>query len=258
MNVLITGGTGTLGSKFAQAASREGHTVRILSRRLRPPDHNDETEWAQADLATGEGVPEAVSGVHAVMHAATSPGFSAEKVDVQGTRRLIEASENAGIDHFMYPSIVGIDEIPFSYYQHKLKAERIIENSDVPHTILRATQFHAFVDQIISAAMRLPLVALLPTDFQVQSVAASEVAARLRQCLDEGASGRLPDFGGPKVSRVEDMARAWMRARQKLKRLIQLPLPGRTAQAFREGKNTNPNRKEGKITWDEWLGEPGS
>lgn len=253
MKVLVTGGTGTLGNKFVSAATDAGHAVRILSRRSHPENRQGETEWARADLATGEGVAEAVRGIDAVMHAATSPGFGAAKVDVEGTRRLVEISQAASVGHILYPSIVGIDKIPFSYYRHKLQAETIIEESSVPHSILRATQFHTFVDQIVSAAMRLPLVTLLPTDFRVQSVAASEVAQRLSRLLGEGASGRLPNFGGPEVAHLDEMASIWMDVKGKRKRVIRLPLPGRAAQAFRDGKNTDPNRKAGRITWRRWL-----
>lgn len=255
MNVLVTGGTGTLGSAFVDAAIEAGHSVRILSRRPRPENGTNDVEWAQADLATGDGMPEAISGADAILHAATSPGFRAAKVDVEGTRRLVEASHAAGVEHFIYPSIVGVDEIPFSYYRHKLEAERIVEESRVPHSILRATQFHAFVDQLISAAMRLPLLTLLPTDFLVQSVAASEVAGHLSRLLDGGASGRLPNFGGPEVHHLGDMASVWMEARRTQKQVVPLPLPGQMAQAFREGKNTDATRKEGSITWREWLNE---
>lgn len=253
MKILVTGGTGTLGNAFVKAVIDAGHQARVMSRRARPTRQLSGHEWSQADLATGEGISEAVSGVDAVMHGATSPGFGAKKVDVEGTRRLVEASAAAGVEHFIYPSIVGVDEIPFSYYQQKLKAEWIVEEGAVPYTILRATQFHAFVDQIISAGMRLPFVGLLPTDFQMQSVAAAEVAARLRRCLEEGPARRLEDFGGPEVLRIGEMARSWMQAREKQKWLLRLPLPGQTAKAFREGKNTNPDQTEGEITWREWL-----
>lgn len=253
VKVLVTGGTGTLGREFVRTATRSGHTVRILSRQARPKNQKSEIEWAQGDLASGEGLPEAVSGVDTVVHAATSPGFGSERVDVEGTRRLVSASEKAGVAHFLYPSIVGVDEIPLSYYRRKRTAERIVAEGKIPHTILRVTQFHPFVDQIISAAVRLPLVALLPTDVQIQSVATSEVAAHLSQQVGRGANGRLPDFCGPEVNRLGELAHVWMEVRGTRRRLVRLPLPGRTARAFREGKATNPTRREGSITWREWL-----
>lgn len=253
MRVLVTGGTGTLGSTFAKAAAEAGYTVRIMSRRPRPQDVPTGLEWASADLETGEGIDEAVSQVDAILHAATRPGLQSRNVDVDGTRRLVEAARAAGVAHVIYPSIVGIDEIPYRYYRHKLEAERIIAESGIPHTILRATQFHTLVDQVLAAASRIPFVIPLPTDFCMQSVAASEVALRLRQALADGAGGRLPDFGGPEVDSVGEMARAWMDVTKKHRCLVRLPLPGQTARAFREGKNTVPGQAQGELRWRTWL-----
>lgn len=253
MRVLVTGGTGTLGSEVVKAASEAGHIVRVMSRRTRPEGMFCGDEWVQADLTTGEGLAEAVRGVQVIVHSATSPGPSARTVDIEGTRYVLEAAYMADVGHFIYPSIVGIDEIPFSYYRHKLSAEQLVEAAKTPHTILRATQFHEFVDQVIAAAARLPVFAFLPTRFQVQSVAASEVAGRIADLVGEGARGRLPNFCGPEVARVGALADAWMKARDTYKRIVRLPLPGKTARAFREGKNTDASRKVGEITWSEWL-----
>ena len=153
MNVLITGGTGTLGVSLVAAAEAAGHTVRVMSRRPRSETEkkaSETAEWVRADLATGEGVADAVAGVDAVLHAATSPQSNTEAVDVDGTRRLVRAGDEAGVAHFVYPSIVGVDAIPLSYYRHKREAERIVERGDGPHTVLRATQFHTFVASICS------------------------------------------------------------------------------------------------------------
>ncbi|HKJ67642.1 MAG TPA: NAD(P)-dependent oxidoreductase [bacterium] len=255
MKVLITGGTGTLGSELVRAVTGTGHTVRIVSRRSRPENINDNIEFAQADLSTGEGVTEAVSGVSTIIHAATSPYSGALEVDVEGTRRLMAASEPNGVEHFIYPSIVGIEDIHFNYYRHKLEAEHIIQEGAVPYSILRGTQFHSLIDQFITALLRVPFVSPFPTDFQVQSVAARDMAGRLSRLLEEGPGGRLPNFGGPEVQQLREMARVWMAVRQQQKRVVRLPLPGQMASAFREGKNTDPNRKQGRTTWQEWLTE---
>ncbi|MFZ0543924.1 MAG: hypothetical protein WAM60_00705 [Candidatus Promineifilaceae bacterium] len=67
-------------------------------------------------MITGEGMAEAMNGVGTVIHAASSPFKNAQEVDVGGTRLLLGAAETAGIDQFVYISIVGIDKIPYSYY----------------------------------------------------------------------------------------------------------------------------------------------
>src|SRR5947208_17159226 len=114
MKVLVTGGTGSLGRPLVRAVNRAGHGVRVMSRRPRRASAAGDTEWAQADIASGDGVRAAVDGVDAVIHAATDPRRP-NAVDVGGTRHVIEAARSTGVRHIIYVSIVGIDEIPFPY-----------------------------------------------------------------------------------------------------------------------------------------------
>ncbi len=149
----------------------------------------------------------------------------------------------------MYVSIVGIEEIPLLYYHFKLQAERIVAQGEVPFSILRATQFHTFIDGLLSAAARFPLVMPL----QVQSVAPSEVAARLVRALGEGPAGRLLEFGGPEVMTLGQAAEQWRQIRGRAKRMIHLPIPGRVAAGFRAGKNVVRSGEHGTLRWLEWL-----
>jgi uncharacterized protein YbjT (DUF2867 family) len=252
MTSLITGGTGSLGRMLVRAVVLEGHAVRILSQRPRPPSDPTEVEWAHADLASGEGLQAAVEGAETVFHLASDVRHP-EAVDVTGTCRRVEAARAAGVAHLVFISIVGIDDIPTRYYKRKREAERIIELSGVPHSIQRATQFHSFVDTLLSKVSRVPFVIPPPTNFQFQSVDASEVAARLAQCLADGPQGRLSDFGGPEVLSFGEMAEAWMAVKGIRKTLIHLPLPGAAAAGLRAGKNTAPEGVRGLIRWREWL-----
>ncbi|HKQ54225.1 MAG TPA: hypothetical protein VJT74_17745, partial [Pyrinomonadaceae bacterium] len=147
-----------------------------------------------------------------------------------------------------------IDRIPFSYYRRKLAAEKIIESSGLPHTTLRATQFHSLVASLIKAFARVPLLMPLPTEVKFQSVDAGEVAARLAECLVDGPAGRVTDFGGPEVLTLGRMAQTWMEVKGvRGKRIVRLPVPGKMAQAFREGRNTAPTGARGVKSWREWL-----
>src|SRR5919205_360241 len=250
MRVLVTGGTGLLGRALVRTAVGAGHAVRVLSRSARAATEG--VEYAVGDIAAGSGLGAALSGVEAVIHAASDPRRP-EEVDVGGTRRLVEAAGAAGVAHLVYVSIVGIDKIPVRYYRAKLEAERIVAASGVPHTVLRATQFHAFVAWLISKAARVPLVLPLPSGFKFQTADEAEVAARLVRCLAEGPRGRAEDFGGPEVLALDAMAAAWMEAAGVRKRLLRLPVPGAAARAFREGANTAPNGERGPVGWREGL-----
>lgn len=250
--VLVTGGTGVLGSELVQRLAAAGHTVRVMSRRPAPAGKRPELEWAQAQLLPPEGLAEAVAGVDAIAHCASSPLRKAREVDVDGTRRLLEAAREAGVSHFLYISIVGIERIPLPYYKVKLAAEKAIEESGVPYSILRAPQFHPFLDRILANLLRFP-VGFVPGFAKFQLMDAGEVADRMVAAIAAGPGGRLPDIGGPEVRSASDLARAWLKARGKRRLVLPLPTFGKVAAGFRAGFNCAPDSRDGRITWEQWL-----
>ena len=253
MRTLVTGATGTLGTALCPRLAAAGHEVRAASR---SPPADGTADWVELDLATGDGLAAAVRDVDVVVHAATAPTGDTEAVDVEGTRQLLDAAADAGVSNFVYPSIVGLDDIPFSYYEHKLAAERAIEESDVAHTILRATQFHEFLADIAETLSKLPMWPL-PTKLRIQPVAAGEVADVL---VDEAVSeprGRIPPMGGPEVHTVGELARRYRDEKSLRRPVVRLPIPTATFRAFRDGEATCPDRAVGAVTWEAWL-ESGS
>jgi len=263
---LVTGATGTLGSALVPRLSEAGHTVRAASRS--PPETTDRDagdpastggasaadKWVELDLETGAGIERAVENVDVVVHAASDPTGDSEVVDARGTERLVTAAETASVAHVVYPSIVRVDEIPYAYYEHKLAAERAFEASDVPETILRATQFHQFVDDVIGTVARWPLWPL-PTDFMGQPVDAREVAERVVEYAEGDPQGRVSPMGGPAVLTGREIVEAYREARGLRRLVVRLPIPGAAASEFRAGTNTCPENAVGATTWEAWLAE---
>jgi uncharacterized protein YbjT (DUF2867 family) len=248
---LVTGATGILGRGVRPRLADAGYTVRGASR---SPPGGAADEWVELALPDGPSLDEAVEDVDVIVHAASDPRGDSEAVDVRGTERLLAAAAAADVDHFCYVSIVGIDGIPYSYYQHKLAAERAVEDSAVPSTIVRLTQFHEFVDTLLGAVARLP-VWPLPTDFRIQPIAAAEAADAVVARATAEPAGRVPDTGGPEVLSVRELATAYRRARGYRRPIVRLPLPGSTAGSFRSGDATCPDRAVGTVTWESWLAD---
>ena len=92
--ILVTGGAGKLGRLVVKQLSAAGYSVRGMSRRASPGEDWPGAEWKQADLVTGEGLAEAVQGMDVVVHLAGKGNW---KVDFEGTRRLLEAAQEAGV-----------------------------------------------------------------------------------------------------------------------------------------------------------------
>jgi uncharacterized protein YbjT (DUF2867 family) len=216
--ILVTGGTGGLGRPVVEQLRAAEHQPRVLSRST------------GGDLDTGAGLDAALVGVDTVLHLATSRGTK----DSTQTRNLLAAAGSAGtVRHLVYISIVGVDEIPFPYYRDKVASERLIEESGIPFTILRATQFHDFIADFIRPLRRSPV--LLALDVAAQPIAIDEVAARLVELASGAPQGRAPDIGGPEQLTVRECVDAWQRAHGTRKPVWTLRIPGRTIAAFKRG-----------------------
>jgi uncharacterized protein YbjT (DUF2867 family) len=250
MNILVTGGTGALGRNVVKLLIDSGHHVRTLSRR---PGTGD--DWIRGNLATGAGLEAAVTGIEAVVHAASAT-VQPQKVhatDVLGTRRLLAMAREAGVSHVVYVSIVGIDGVSYPYYKGKLAAEAVMREGIVPWSILRATQFHPFMEFVLGTLSTVPRLALVPFNWQFQPVDAGEVAARLIEVVTAPPAGMLPDFGGPEVRDFKSIAESWLRARKLNKRLVNLWLPFKASRQVAEGRLTCPDHKNGAITFEQYL-----
>lgn len=253
--VLVTGGTGTLGRHLVPRLADAGYTVRIMSRRSSELAADSDLEWATADLASGTGLASATSDVDIVVHAASKPFppyRGPTSVDVRGTQRLVDHLESAAVETVIYTSIVGIDDIPYHYYQDKLEAESIIETSAVPETILRTTQFHELGNMVFEGYRWLP-VWPLATSLPLQPIAAAEVADRLTELVGESPGARVPDIGGPEVLTVGEAAETWKRAEGIRRPVVPLPQIGRTLTRIGAGDLTATDNPYGETTFVEWL-----
>ncbi len=243
--ILVTGGTGLLGSRVVEHLDARGARTRILS-------HSGRAGTIRGDLLTGEGLEQAVAGAGTAVHCASSP-TKTHQVDVGGTRRLLQAAGQAGVSHIVFISIVGVDLNPyFPYYRTKLEVERMVERSPLPWTILRATQFHDFVLRLIRILERLPVL-LAPKGVLLQPIDVSEVAGRLTELTLLEPLGHVPDVGGPEVRTFAELTRSYLEAAGRRRRVLEVPLPGKTARALREGAQLALDYRYGKLRWEEFL-----
>ena len=252
--ILVTGGTGTLGNLVVQLLRDAGHEVRVLSRRSH--DSENGVEFVTGDLATGEGIEVAVNGIETIVHLAGSA-----KGDEDKARNLVRAASQAEAQHLVYISVVGTEEIPvdsvvgrtmFGYFASKRAAEKVVADSGIPWTTLRATQFHQLMLTVAQGMTKLPVMPV-PAGFQFQPIDADEVATRLVELALGEPAGRVPDMGGPQVYDMADLLREYLRARNRRRLIMLVPLPGRAARAFRDGGNLAPEQALGHRTWEEFL-----
>jgi|SRR5215204_3380001 len=263
MKILVTGGTGHLGRVIVEQLKQEGNDVRVLARQ--PPD-DGAVEWAQGDLASGEGIQAAVSGVETVIHAATNSPVarrgtfrpldffrSPTDVDVEGTSALLRAAKDGSVDHFIHVSIVGLEHMArvTPYSRVKLEAEQVVRASALPWSIVRATPFYWLLDRMLAKMTRRPVV-LLPTNVRMQPVDSDEFAPFVAACVSDGHRGEREDFAGPQALTLRELAEQHMAARGRTRRIWNAPLPGRIASTLEAG-STSSGALRGTTSWAEWL-----
>ncbi|MBU8878854.1 SDR family oxidoreductase [Bacillus sp. FJAT-29790] len=248
MRILVTGSTGQLGLALLNQLKDSDNKIRMTSRRK--PEGFGDFEWVYSDLLSGEGLEEAVKDVEVIIHAATSPFKNSRFIEVSGLGKFLSKLQH--IKHFIYPSIVGIEEIPFKYYKLKYEAEELLKNSSIPYTILRATQFHGFVENLLLSK---PIFKryVIPGNIKFQSVDVSEFANHLIDLINIGPQGRTDDFGGPDIMTLKEMAELKIKINNETNKVLSISLPGKLYKSFFDGKNTNIIQKVGKTTFEEYL-----
>lgn len=255
--ILVTGATGNLGSNVVRQLLDRGQNVRAYARQPRPSIPASVPLY-QGDISVGSTLDEATRGVDVIIHCASlfQEGYA---TDLQGSRHLIEAAKANGTPHLVYVSIVGIDRSPFSYFQAKLAVEQMIEQSGLPYSILRVTQFHDFVLSTITSAVDEQTATItIPAETRFQSIDVSEVATALVALAEQPASGRVSDIGGPEVLTLEEMAESYLRVSHQhyvVRSEGPETFPGEYNDELRSDAKLVPDRAVGHITWESFLQE---
>jgi len=192
---LLTGGTGTLGTALRPGYETRATTFarRVDRRRQIATTTSTGSRWT---WPRERGSARRRRRRHRRPHGDCAAGDT-EAVDVRGTERLLEAAADADVSNVVYVSIVGVDEIPYSYYEQKHAVEQTVAESDIPSTIVRATQFHSFVADLLETASRLP-VWPLPTGIRLQPIDVGEVADAIVDHATLDAAGRVPISAVPR------------------------------------------------------------
>ncbi|WP_460600873.1 SDR family oxidoreductase [Flexivirga lutea] len=253
--VLVTGGTGTIGTQAVRELLRSGVPATVLTRV--PGRATTGAHEIEGDLATGSGLAAAVDGVHAVIHCASNAAQS-EQVDVDGTARLCAAlAEHNPTARLVHLSIIGCWDNPLPYYRAKAAAETAVTASGRPHVIVRATQIHELVHRLVASQFAGFGVGMRGLRFA--PVDARWLATQLVDlALDEALAPTPPmEYAGPELLSARELAVLTAHvAGRRAPRLLRLPAVGGTMRRFAEGSNLpGPQAIRGGATYAQWLAE---
>jgi len=233
--ILVVGATGTLGRKVTRLLLRGGTQVRAMTRVIAEADELKAlgAKPVRADLRDPESIEFAVRGARAVVAAAHSilgrRDSSSEIVDYTGHRTLIDLAKKAGVEHFVYTSVVGASpDHPMDFWRTKSRIERYLEESGMAYTIIRPTAFmemHAYelIGKQVLAGKRVMLFGRgrNPRNF----VAAEDVAKAINGALQLPAlRGEAIDMGGPENLTSHQVVEAFEKASGRKAKVSHIPL----------------------------------
>ncbi|MDQ1743059.1 MAG: hypothetical protein QOE23_1398 [Pseudonocardiales bacterium] len=246
MRVAVAGGTGLVGRHVMALLEQAGHEAVPLARSR------------GVDLTTGTGLDAALSGAEVVVDVSNVTTLSKKRsvrFFTDATTRLLEAGARVGVRHHVALSIVGIDRVGLGYYAGKLRQEELIRAANLPWTVLRATQFHEFAEQLLA---RSPGPLVLVPRMRVQPVAAREVAAQLVALALGPAVGMAPELAGPQVRELVELVRQVVSARGRRRLVVGLRVPGGAAAASGGLLPAGTDYTRGNQGFEEWLRSEGS
>jgi uncharacterized protein YbjT (DUF2867 family) len=211
--ILLTGGTGFVGGHVAHALRADGKPVRALVRDRRRAGKLEAwgVELVEGDVTDAASVRAASAGVDAVVHlVAIRQGRPEEfqRVMVGGTRNLLAAATDAGVQRFVHMSALGTteqtkDTVP--YYRAKWQMEQDVKTSGLPYVIFRPSFIFAADGGILPTFAKLarltPVTPIIGSGRQrIQPIWADDVAAYFVRALDEDAAvDRTFELGGPEA-----------------------------------------------------------
>jgi uncharacterized protein YbjT (DUF2867 family) len=246
MKIVIIGGTGRIGSKVVTCLRERGHKAVPAS-----PDSGVNT-------LTGEGVAEALNGADVVVDVSNSPSFedaAVLKFFTTSTTNLLAAEAAAGVGHHIALSIVGCDRLPDSgYLRAKAAQEKLIRNSSIPYSIVRATQFFEFFRSIADEATDGNRVRIAPVLFQ--PMAAADVAFAVCRVADGAPLNRIVEVAGPQQFRFDEFIELGLRALQDPRKVI--PDPHARYFGTELGERSlvpGADARLGEIRFEDWLAQ---
>jgi uncharacterized protein YbjT (DUF2867 family) len=249
--IAVTGATGRVGSHLVEILEQRGHEVVQIARSK------------GVDVVTGEGLDAALVGVETIIDAATSPTPNQEEATAFFTasaRNLQRAGSAAGAKRIVVVSIIGIDKFHSGYNAAKVVQEKTLLEGPLPVRIVRAAQFHEFVEPLLGWTIQ-DGVAHVP-EMRTQLVAARVVAETVADVAEESEieNGRITEVAGPQAERLVDVAAALFASRGDSIEIREtrgglLAQPGDPdAAAYAEGAALpNPGAKLAGPSFEQWL-----
>ena len=213
MKIVVIGGSGLIGSKLVSKLRDRGHEAVAAS------------PASGVNTVTGEGLAAAVDGALVVGDLSNSPSFEEAAVlefFQVSTGNLLAAETAAGVGHHLALSVVGSERLPDSgYMRAKVAQEKLIKDSQIPYSVVHATQFYEFIGRIADEATSGNTVRL--AHVLVQPMAAEDVAGAVADVTVGPPVNGIVEVAGPQQFYLDDLIRDTLRERHDAREVIADP-----------------------------------
>ena len=194
--IAVTGATGRIGTHIVDVITEQGHEVVPLSR------------GTGVDVITGEGLDAALAGVEILIDATTGPSPDEQEAIAFFTtaaRNLQAAAAKAGVKRIVIISIVGTDRFQHGYNAGKNAQEAAILEGPVEARIVRAAQFHEFVESLMQWGRQGDTITVW--EMQTQVVGARAAAEEIVAVALAEQTSTIVEVAGPRAERLVELAR---------------------------------------------------
>jgi uncharacterized protein YbjT (DUF2867 family) len=252
--IAVAGATGNVGRHVVEILEAQGHDVVPISRS------------GGVDVITGEGLAEALAGVESVIDTATQSARDQDAATAFFTtaaNNLQKVGEQVGVQRIVVVSIVGTGRFTGGFIAAKVAHEQAMLAGPIPVRILRATQFHEFLPQIVEWG-RQDDVIYVPR-MRTQPVAARSVAEALADlangsgCMPGSDGAPIAEIGGPREEKIVEVARLLGARRGDPLRIEEVSDPADPDRELVEngGLLPGPDATLAGPTFEEWLDAQG-
>lgn len=246
MKFLVIGGSGLIGSKVVQRLTALGHEAIAAS------------PSSGVNTITGEGVAEAMAGVHTVIDLANSPSFEDKAVleffQTAG-KNIAAAEKKTGVAHHVALSIVGTDRVAAAgsgYMRAKVAQEKIIREAGVPYTIIHSTQFFEFLGSIVQSGAQGDTIA--SSTGYIQPISSDDVADGVVEVAIAAPRNGVVEIAGPEKLRMSDLLSRFLKDIKDPHKVVGDPkTPYFGAVLEDDSLVPGPGARLGKIDYPAWL-----
>lgn len=239
--IVVTGGSGYIGSHIVKRLVEDGKPVRVMVRSRAHADDEGRlaglpVTWVDADVTRPDTLTSAMEGASAVVHtvaiAIEKGGRKYEEINYQGTVNVVEAAKAQGVRRFINLSQLGADAaLPYRFLASKGKAQDYVAASSLEWTAFRPSVVWGPEDEFANTFAR--LVPLSPIIYPIvdkkarfQPIWVEDLASAIAMSLDDPETiGQEYELGGPEVLSLEEIERRTLKAIGSWRLMVPFPRP---------------------------------